>query len=83
MIDLQTWFFRSAAIACSMTFVVGCASIGSKEYGAYGFISPSSDGEFLGSFENLSECEDAADAWASSQVVGNPVHAECYPVDRE
>jgi hypothetical protein len=55
-----------------------------KEYAAYGYLrpGPDADGEFIGSFPSRKECEQAADAWASAQVVGNPVHAECYPVDR-
>lgn len=36
----------------------------------------------IGVFNSINGCETAADAWTSQQVVGNPVFAECYPVDQ-
>lgn len=52
-------------------------------FDAYGYLSPSptAEGEFIGNFSSRAECEAAGDAWMSRQVVGNPVRAECFPVD--
>lgn len=53
-------------------------------FDAYGYLSPNptAQGELIGHFESLPECEAAAEEWTTRQVVGNPVHAECFPVDR-
>lgn len=75
---------RSLCIAAAMFAGAGCASIGSDpEYAAHGYLSPgpTSQSELIGVYTSRDECEAAADAWASRQVVGNPVYAECYPVD--
>lgn len=57
---------------------------GAEQYAAHGYLTPGPTGEseLIGVYESVSECRDAADAWASRQVVGNPVYADCYPVDR-
>lgn len=71
----------------SLATVSGCSTAASlsDEFAAYGYLSPGPDGEgeFIGSYGSRSACRAAADAWASRQVVGNPVHAECYPVDKQ
>ena len=77
-------------LSCAVTVVIGlmgnaCSSVGDVQtYDAYGYLSPGpqDDGELIGTYESRAACEKAADAWASNQVVGNPVHTECYPVDR-
>lgn len=73
--------------ACVAIAALGACSTdsGSNEYAAYGYLSPGPDGEgeLIGVFPTRDECETAADGWASRQVVGNPVYAECYPVDRD
>ena len=43
---------------------------------------PTSEPEMIGLFVKKSACEAAIDDWKSRQVVGNPVFAECLPIDR-
>lgn len=66
-----------------MLLVSSCAGV-ATEFAAYGYVGvgPDGEGEFIGSYPSRDECEDAAEAWTSSQVYGAPVHAECYPVDK-
>ena len=54
------------------------------QWSGNGYLSPgpTSEPEFIGYFETESECEDAISVWKSVQVVGNPIFAECLPVDR-
>lgn len=70
-------------ITASSVIHVACSSARlENSFDAYGFISPSdSQGEFIGSYPSRKDCEIAAEGWMSRQVVGNPVRAECYPVD--
>ncbi|NNE40120.1 MAG: hypothetical protein HKN14_04290 [Marinicaulis sp.] len=66
--------------------VAACATVvGADQYAAHGYLTPgpTSEPELIGVFDTVDECRDAADAWASRQVVGNPVHADCYPVDTD
>jgi len=77
-------------IAVSVFCLIGAACAGSSGVGQYGWAAnghlrpgPSHAPELIGVFDKLSDCKDAADAWASRQVVGNPVHAQCLPVDRD
>ena len=63
-----------------------CASVSSEnelEYVALGYLSatPTSESIRIGEFDNSDECRAAADEWASRQVVGNPVVANCYRND--
>jgi len=80
--------FRSAIILSVIGAVSACAHgparVEQNNYGAYGYLSPGPTGEpeFIGSYPTLKECEAAANEWTTRQVVGNPIHAECYPVDK-
>lgn len=79
--------FCSAAIISMFVIVTGCAALNSaanEQWAAHGYLTPgpTSEPELIGVFSSVKECEAAADAWTSRQVVGNPVFAECYPVDR-
>ena len=79
--------FRTAIFFACAIVLASCASTedpSGEEYAAYGYLSPAptTKPELIGVFETVKECEDAADGWASRQVVGNPVYAECYPIDR-
>ena len=79
--------FRTAILLVCASALWSCAStegVAVEEYAAYGYLSPAptTKPELIGVFETVKECETAADGWASRQVVGNPVYAECYPVDR-
>ena len=69
-------------------FATACASTsqyGGGEWAANGYLSPAPTltPELIGIFDNEADCRDAADAWMSRQVVGNPVFAECLPIDRD
>ena len=80
--------FRTAIFFACAALLVSCASTSDRsveEYAAYGYLSPAptTKPELIGIFETVKECEEAADGWASRQVVGNLVYAECYPVDRD
>ncbi|MEE2692218.1 MAG: hypothetical protein VX640_11835 [Pseudomonadota bacterium] len=54
------------------------------QWAANGWLTPgpSGDPEVIGLFETRGECDAAVEAWMSRQVVGNPVHGECLPIDR-
>lgn len=78
---------RAFLIAAIAALVSSCATTSAqapKEWAAYGYLTPgpTSEPDLIGVFDNLDDCRDAADAWTTRQVVGNPVLAECYPVDR-
>lgn len=75
--------FRSAAIF--IVFVCSaCASLGKPQWAAHGYLTPgpTSNPEIIGLYDNERDCRAAADAWMGRQVVGNPIFAECYPIDR-
>lgn len=78
-------FSCTAKKFCLMLVVGGCVSTPSQQWAAHGFLSPGAtgDSELIGVFEKKMECEAAAEGWMSRQVVGNPVSAECLPVDRD
>lgn len=67
-------------------FVSGCVSNGDyyEEWTAQGYLTPGPTGnpEIIGVYETEAECVAAGEAWMSRQVVGNPVYADCLPVDR-
>lgn len=75
-------FFRIAIIFALSCVVGACATY--QQYAAHGYLTPGPTGnpELIGVFDNYIACEEAAQDWASRQVVGNPVFAECLPVDR-
>lgn len=79
-------------ISCVATFFIaslafGCASNGDdyEEWTAQGYLTPGPSGEpeIIGIYSTKPECEAAGEAWMSRQVVGNPVYADCLPVDRD
>jgi len=81
-------FFRVAAFITMMSIAAACSSLSKNSYqqwAAHGYLTPgpTSEPELIGVFDDLGECKAAADGWASRQVVGNPVFAECYPVDQD
>ena len=53
-------------------------------WSATGYLQPNATGdpELIGFYFTQRECLQAADEWRTRQVVGNPVFAECLPVDR-
>ena len=75
-----TGFVCSAA-----TLLAACASTGDSErrWIAKGWLSPTPQGEpeTIGVFADRADCEAAVDEWLQSQVVGNPIHAECLGED--
>lgn len=76
-------FFRIAALAMA---AFACAS-GTQvhEWTAQGYLTPVPRGEpeIIGVYDNKEDCVAAGEAWMSRQVVGNPVYADCLPVDRD
>ena len=44
---------------------------------------PSGEPEIIGVYDKEADCIAAGEAWMSRQVVGNPVYADCLPVDRD
>lgn len=75
--------FRNAAIFAILILVTACATTSQQQWAAHGYLTPgpTGDPELIGVYDNLDECNDAAEEWTTQQVVGNPVFAECYPVD--
>jgi len=59
------------------------AAVAAK-WAANGWLSPGreSDAEIIGLYEERADCDAAVEAWLSRQVVGNPIHGECLPIDR-
>lgn len=59
------------------------AAVAAK-WAANGWLSPDreSDPEIIGLYEERADCDAAVEDWMSRQVVGNPVHGECLPIDR-
>ncbi len=85
MLNAKKSAIRAALTAAVVAVASACSTLSAPAgFDAYGYLSPNptADGEFIGNFPSRSECEAAGEAWMSQQVVGNPVHAECYPVDR-
>ena len=79
---------KGAAIMGFAIIMGACASITadeSEQWAANGYLTPgpTSNPELIGIFDNEGECRAAADAWMSRQVVGNPIFAECLPIDRD
>ncbi|HXI87668.1 MAG TPA: hypothetical protein VNH64_09430 [Parvularculaceae bacterium] len=69
----------------------GCATVSSSQSGeagahwaANGWLNPgmTDEPEVIGLFATRGACEAAVKEWMSRQVVGNPVHGECLPIDR-
>ncbi len=74
---------RIVVLAGAVLLITGCATQ-KEQWAAHGFLTPgpTSDPELIGVYDSEGECHAAGEAWMSRQVVGNPVSAECYPVDR-
>lgn len=68
--------FAGAASACATQPEV-------YEWTAQGYLSPGPTGEpeIIGVYDNEEDCIAAGEDWMSRQVVGNPVYADCLPVD--
>ncbi len=80
-------FLRAATFSLLCVFATACATSGDatfKEFAAYGYLTPgpTSEPELIGIYDSVEACEAAAKEWTMRQVVGNPIFAECYPVDR-
>ena len=77
--------FRCSAILFFAATTISSCATQSAQWAAHGYLTPgpTSEPEIIGVFDALSECNAAAEAWTTRQVVGNPVFAECYQVDRK
>ncbi|MEX6634245.1 hypothetical protein [Hyphococcus lacteus] len=76
--------FRIAPLFATMFLISACVTPSdATQWAAQGFLTPGPTGEpeLIGLYESENECRDAGEAWMSQQVVGNPVFANCLPVD--
>ncbi|MEL7491561.1 MAG: hypothetical protein AAGJ73_12650 [Pseudomonadota bacterium] len=81
---------RAVVTLCIGVGLTACETIGVKRvsdepaWSATGYLrpDPTGDPEIIGFYFTEEECLDAAEAWKARQVVGNPIYAECLPVDR-
>lgn len=79
----------AAAIVLASACATGGESVAGKDGGAEprwqatGYLTPGRSGaaEVIGQFADKKECDAAAAGWMSRQVVGNPIFAECLPID--
>jgi hypothetical protein len=73
---------RALGLLC---LTAACASNGDEEsrWVAKGWLTPTPQGEaeVIGLYDSRDDCEAAIDDWLQSQVVGNPIHAECLPTE--
>ena len=78
-------------IGASAFVVSACATVSNDasedalpHWSGNGYLSPGPTGEpeLIGLFVTKSECQAAIGDWKSRQVVGNPIFAECLPIDR-
>lgn len=80
-------FSRTAVVLTLFLGVAGCQSAffaKDEEWAAHGFMGPVAVGnsELIGVYDKREDCARAAEDWMSRQVAGNPVFADCYPVDK-
>ncbi len=84
------WITRAAAVlllvsvsACATDKARNADSVDEPRWQANGYLAPgrTDTPEIIGQFESKKGCEAAADAWMQRQVVGNPIFAECLPID--
>jgi len=79
--------FRIAAILALLGAASACATQHQvvHEWTAQGYLTPGPTGEpeIIGVYDNEADCVAAGEAWMSRQVVGNPVYADCLPVDHD
>lgn len=84
--------FRAACLSCAAAFAISaCAStnnedvdvVGEPKWAANGWLTPGPTGEpeIIGLYLKRKDCEEAVRGWMSRQVVGNPIHGECLPID--
>ncbi|MFC2953344.1 hypothetical protein ACFOOP_15515 [Marinicaulis aureus] len=80
-------YFRVATILALTCAASACATQHHvvHEWTAQGYLSPAPTGEpeIIGVYDNEDDCVAAGEAWMSRQVVGNPVYADCLPVDHD
>ena len=71
-------FALAAASACATQPVV-------HQWTAQGYLTPGPTGEpdIIGVYDNEADCIAAGEHWTTQQVVGNPVYADCLPVDHD
>ncbi len=79
-------FYRSAIIFGVVLLSAACATPQNAppQWVAHGYLTPgpTSNPEIIGIYQTRAECDAAGKMWMSRQVVGNPVSAECIPIDR-
>lgn len=82
---------KSAILCVAAMEAASCATtkddavnVGEPEWAANGWLAPGPEGEpeIIGLYLTRKACDKAVDEWMSRQVVGNPVHGECLPIDR-
>jgi hypothetical protein len=82
---VTTKVFRIATMVLISGAAFACATQHDAvhEWTAQGYLTPGPTGipEIIGVYDNESDCVAAGEAWMSRQVVGNPVFADCLPVD--
>lgn len=74
--------FAMSKVFCSAVLLISCAE-SPVQYAAYGHLTPgpSPEPKLIGVYMTRSACNAAATDWMSRQVVGNPIYAECLPVE--
>ncbi|MBI1365171.1 MAG: hypothetical protein GC153_04370 [Alphaproteobacteria bacterium] len=77
--------YAKAMCVCAATVGVAACATASREprWAANGWLTPGMTGEpeVIGVYARRAECESAVNEWMSRQVVGNPIHGECLPID--
>ena len=84
------WICASASAASLLAVSCATKTIGDTtgaaaepRWQANGYLAPgrTPDPEVIGQFRDKKACEAAAAEWMQRQVVGNPIFAECLPID--
>jgi len=82
---------KAIFVCAATTLAAACATNGGEDVGdgepqwaANGWLTPgmSDEPEIIGLYLTRKACEAGLDEWLSRQVVGNPIHGECLPIDR-
>jgi len=84
--------FAFILVSSSLFLSLGCETSGNNtetlqrepSWAGNGYLTPgpTSEPSLIGFYRTKDACENAIDSWMSQQVVGNPVFAECLPIDR-
>lgn len=79
--------FAASLAACATRAVDDAAPLdraAAEQWAANGWLTPGQSGEpeIIGLYITRAECEAALADWLTRQVVGNPVHGACLPIDR-